>query len=330
MFFGLSDEARELREGVRDVLAGACTPATVRAAWPDGDAAAVDELWGALGELGLLGSLVPEADGGMGLEPLVAVAALEEAGWAGVPGPLVETVMVTAPLLAAAGHPLLADVLSGRARVAVQHRPGPVPHADGCDAVLQVEDGVRLLSREDAKLDPAATVDGSRRAATVVGSGSALDVDPSTALLAGRLGTAAFLLGLARRQVDLTVAYVKDRKQFGVAVGTFQALKHPLADAVVGTEFAWPAVLRAAQSIADDEPDTAVHVAMAKVLSSDAAYRVSRVCLQCHGAIGYTTEYDLHLFGKRTWAMAEDWGSAAELRSELAHRLDLTPERTAP
>lgn len=328
MYFGLSDEARELREGVQDVLAGACTPATVRAAWPDGDGAAVDRLWAALGDLGLLGLLVPEADGGMGLDPLVAVGALEEAGWAGAPGPLVETVMVTAPLLAAAGSPLLTDVLSGQARVAVQHRGGPVPYADGCSAVLQLEDGVRLLVRDDAKLDAVATVDGSRRVATVVGSGTALEVDASHALLAGRLGTAAFLLGLARRQVDLTVAYVRDRKQFGVAVGTFQALKHPLADAVVGTEFAWPAVLRAAQSLADREPDAAVHVAMAKVLASDAAYRVSRVSLQCHGAIGYTTEYDLHLFGKRTWALAEDWGSPAELRSDLARRLDLTPERT--
>lgn len=327
MYFGLTDEARELREGVRDVLARACTPATVRAAWEGGDTVALDELWSALGELGLLGLLVPESSGGLGLDPLVAVAALEEAGWAGLPGPLVETVMVTAPLLAAAGSPLLSEVLAGRARVAVQHRPGPVPYALDCAAVLQLDDGVRLLSREDAKLDPVATVDGSRRAAHVVGTGAPLDVDTTPAVLAARLGTAAFLLGLARRQVDLTVAYVRDRKQFGVAIGTFQALKHPLADAVVGTEFAWPAVLRAAQSLSDGDPDAELHVAMAKLLASDAAYRVSRVCLQCHGAIGYTTEYDLHLFGKRTWALAADWGSAAELRSDLARRLDLT-ERT--
>ena len=328
MFFGLSDEARDLREGVRDVLAGACTPAVVRAAWPGGDAAAVDSLWKALGELGLLGLLVPEGAGGLGLDPLVAVAALEEAGWAGVPGPLVETVMVTAPLLAAVGSGLLPDVLSGSTRVAVQTGRDAVPYAATADAVLQVDHGVRLLRRSDAKLEPVATVDGSRAVATVVGSGSPLDVEASTALLRGRLGTAAFLLGLARRQVDLTVAYVKDRKQFGVPVGSFQALKHPLADAVVGTEFAWPAVLRAAQSLADADPDVDLHVAMAKVLASDAAYRVSRVCLQSHGAIGYTTEYDLHLFGKRTWALAADWGSPARLRGELATRLDLIPERT--
>lgn len=328
MYFGLSDEARDLREGVRDVLAGACVPATVRAAWPGGDAATVDALWRTLGELGLLGLLVPESCGGLGLDPLVAVAALEEAGWAGVPGPLVETVMVVAPLLAAAGSDLLPEVLAGRVRVAVQSGRDTVAYADTADAVLQLDDGVRLLLRADAKLETVATVDGSRAVATVVGSGTPLDVDASLAVVGARLGTAAFLLGLARRQVDLTVAYVKERKQFGVPVGSFQALKHPLADAVVGTEFAWPAVLRAAQSLADGEPDADVHVAMAKVLASDAAYRVSRVCLQAHGAIGYTTEYDLHLFGKRTWALAADWGSSAQLRDELAHRLDLTPERT--
>jgi alkylation response protein AidB-like acyl-CoA dehydrogenase len=328
VYFGLSDEARDLREGVRDVLSGACTPATVRAAWPGGDPSTVEALWRDLGELGLLGLLVPEAAGGLELGPLVAVAALEEAGWAGVPGPLVETVVVTAPLLAAAGSELLPDVLAGRARVAVQRGSGAVPYAGSADAVLQVEQGVRLLVRDDAKLEPVATVDGSRDAATVVGSGTPIDADAATALLAGRLGTAAFLLGLARRQVDLTVAYVRDRKQFGVAVGTFQALKHPLADAVVGTDFAWPAVLRAAQSLADGEPDADLHIAIAKLLASDAAYRVSRVCLQAHGAIGYTTEYDLHLFGKRTWALAADWGTSAQLRGEIARRLDLTPERT--
>jgi alkylation response protein AidB-like acyl-CoA dehydrogenase len=323
MFFGLSEEARELREGVRDMLAGACTPETVRAAWPDGDSSQVDRLWGALGELGLLGLLVPESAGGLDLGPLVAVAALEEAGWAGVPGPLVETVTVAAPLLAAAGHDLLPDVLGGRARVAVQSGRDAVPYAATADAVLQLDGGARLLTRDAAKLEPVETVDGSRALATVVGEGTPLAAEPG--LLLPRLGTAAFLLGLARRQVDLTVAYVKDRKQFGVAVGTFQALKHPLADAVVGTEFAWPAVLRAAQSIADGDTDADLHVAMAKLLTSESVYRVSRVCLQAHGAIGYTTEYDLHLFGKRTWALAADWGSPAQLRSELATRLDLNP-----
>ncbi len=328
MYFGLSDEARELREGVRDVLVGACPPATVRAAWPGGDPTAVDRLWTALGELGLLGLLVAEDDSGLGLDLLVAVAALEEAGYAGVPGPLVETVMVVGPLLA--GHPLLPEVLAGTARVTVQRADGVAPYAATATHVLQLQDGVRLLAAADAKLEPEAAVDGSRSPATVVGTGEPLGGDAPAAVLRATLGTAAFLLGLARRQVDLTVAYTKDRTQFGVPVGSFQALKHPLADAVVGTEFAWPAVLRAAQSLVDGDRDADVHIAMAKLLASESAYRVSRVCLQSHGAIGYTTEYDLHLFTKRTWALAADWGSAAELREVLADHLHLSQNRTAP
>lgn len=329
MFFGLGEQAVALREGVRDLLADACPPAVVRAAWPGGEPAVVDRLWQALGELGLLGLLVPETAGGLGLDPLVAVAALQECGYAGVPGPLVETVTVIAPLLAAAGDPagLLPQVLAGRVRLAVQ-RADLVAYADGAAAVLQVVDGVRLLLPEQAKSEPVATVDGSRAAATVVGSGSALDVDPAAALATCRTGIAAFLLGLAHRQLDLTVTYTSGRTQFGVPVGSFQALKHPLADALVGVEFAWPAVLRAAHSLAAADPDAGQHVDLAKLLASQAAYRASRVCLQAHGAIGYTTEYDLHLFGKRTWALAADWGSPSELQSALAASLKL--ERTRP
>ncbi|MCU1586666.1 MAG: acyl-CoA dehydrogenase, partial [Frankiales bacterium] len=136
-----------------------------------------------------------------------------------------------------------------------------------------------------------------------------------------KLGTAAFLLGLARRQVDMTVTYAKDRNQFGVPIGSFQGLKHPLADAVVGTELAWPVVQYAAHALATGAADASLRVSHAKAAASDAAYRVSRVCLQAHGAIGYTVEYDLHLFMKRTWALAADWGSASDHRTKIAKEL---------
>ncbi|MDP3711382.1 MAG: acyl-CoA dehydrogenase family protein [Mycobacteriales bacterium] len=325
MHFGLTDEALALREGVRDVLAKACTPDVVRASWTDDTV--TSRLWSQLGELGLLGLLVPEGDGGLGLTELVAVAALEEAGWAGVPGPLVETVAF-APLLV--GTAALDDVLAGRARTTVQRSDGPVPGAAVAELVVQVHggvDGVRLLHRGDAVVTPVETVDASRQAALVSGVGEPLTGDALLALLRGTLGTAAFLLGLARRQLDLTVAYVSDRRQFGVPVGSFQAVKHPLADAAVGTELAWPTVLRAAHSLATDDADAAVHVSAAKALASDAAYSVSRACLQAHGAMAYTVEYDLHLFAKRTWALARDWGSSTEHRAVIADHLRLEEHR---
>jgi alkylation response protein AidB-like acyl-CoA dehydrogenase len=323
MRFGLSETALELRDGLRELLADACPAAVVRAAWPDGDDDDVQGLWRSVGEFGLPGVLVPEAVGGLGLDDVVAVAALEEAGRAGVPGPLVETVSVAAPLLAATGE-LPEGLLDGTVRVAVQRQP-VVPHAQTADAFLQLADReARLLPRADADVEPVVTVDGSRAAGLVHGTGTALEVDPAElrrAVHRGTLGTAATLVGLSHRMLAMTVDYVKGRHQFGVPVGSFQAVQHPLADALVGVEFAAPAVLRAARSIVDDEPGVALHVAMAKALASDAAHRVAGTCIQAHGAMGYTVEYDLHLFAKRAWALSADWGSANDHRAAVARTL---------
>jgi len=324
VYFGLPDDALALREGLRELLGRACTPATIRAAW-DGDPC--DGLWKELGSFGLLGLLVPEDRGGLGLDELSFVAALEECGYAGVPGPVVETVAYLP------AHDLPLD---GTARIAVQQRGHRrVPYAGVATHVWREDDFTLLRSFET---QPVESVDASRSLGLVTGEST---FDPSKLTLMSNeayerehgpavlppelpravLGTAAFLCGLARRQTDLTVAYLKDRKQFGVAIGTFQGLKHPLAAAVVDTEFAWPAVLRAAQSLATGDPAAALHVSMAKALASDAAYRLSRVCLQAHGAMGYTVEYDLHLFMKRTWALAKDWGTADEHRAMIAREI---------
>jgi alkylation response protein AidB-like acyl-CoA dehydrogenase len=312
MFFGLSDDALALRDGLREVLSTACSPAVVRAAW-DGDPC--EPLWKTIGAFGLPGLLVAEPAGGLGLDELSFVAAVEEAGWHGVPGPLVET-LVSAPLL---------DLpLDGSARITVMRAPGRAAYGRVSTHALDLADEPMLRELAAAGLDVVETVDRSRQVAEVAGAGRRLDLAPAqlaTLQLGGTLGTAAFLLGLARRQLDITVAYVKDRQQFGVPVGSFQAVKHPVANAVVGTEFAWPAVMRAAYSLVTNDPDVSLHVSMAKALASDAAYEMSRVCLQAHGAMGYTVEYDLHLFMKRTWALANDWGTAAEHRAVVARAL---------
>ncbi|MFP5220158.1 MAG: acyl-CoA dehydrogenase family protein [Actinomycetes bacterium] len=319
----MSEAAVDLRDGLRELLDGACPPATVRAAWPGGDDAAVQSLWQALGGFGVPGVLVPESDGGLGLDDVAAVAALEEAGRAGVPGPLVETSAVAAPLLAAAGA-LPKGLVDGALRIAVQRRD-VVPYAQTADGFLQLDgSGVRLLPRADAEVTPVDTVDGSRAAGRVTGTGAAVDVDPAEirrAVHCGAVGTAAFLVGLSHRMLAMTVEYVKGRTQFGVPVGSFQAVQHPLADALVAVEFASPAVLRAAQSLVDDEPDSALYVALAKTLASDAAVRTAGTCIQAHGAMGYTVEYDLHLFAKRAWALAADWGSATDHRADVARTL---------
>lgn len=121
----------------------------------------------------------------------------------------------------------------------------------------------------------------------------------------------------------MTVEYVGQRRQFGAPVGSFQAVKHQLADALLRIEFAAPAVAQAGFSLASRDPDRVRDVSMAKALASDAAREVARATIQCHGAIAYTTEYDLHLYVKRAWALAADWGSAAWHRAVVARDLGL-------
>jgi alkylation response protein AidB-like acyl-CoA dehydrogenase len=129
------------------------------------------------------------------------------------------------------------------------------------------------------------------------------------------LAAAAQLVGLGQRMLDMTVAYVKERHQFGVPVGSFQAVKHHLADAHMEIAFARPAVQRAA------ETRTSRDISMSKAMASDAASLTARKALQCHGAIGYTVEYDLHRYLKLTWQLARSHGDAAWHRERIAKEI---------
>ncbi|HEV3227226.1 MAG TPA: acyl-CoA dehydrogenase family protein [Acidimicrobiales bacterium] len=137
--------------------------------------------------------------------------------------------------------------------------------------------------------------------------------DPERAALAA----AAQLVGLGQRMLDMSVEYVKQRHQFGVPIGSFQAVKHQLADALKEVRFARPAVWRALSTLERRD------VSMAKAMASDAASFVARRALQCHGAIGYTVEYDLHRFMKLTWVLARAHGDAAWHRDRIAKELEL-------
>jgi alkylation response protein AidB-like acyl-CoA dehydrogenase len=146
-------------------------------------------------------------------------------------------------------------------------------------------------------------------------------VDGARALDRAAMGAAAQLVGLAQRCLDLAVAYVKERRQFGVSIGSFQAVKHHLATALMELEFARPAVYRAAHSLSVDAPERSRDASMAKAMAGDAARVVARAALQCHGAIGYTVEYDLHLYLKRIHALARQWGDSAWHRDRVGEAL---------
>jgi len=330
MRFGLSDTAAALREAAAGLLDAEVSPDVIRAGWPGGDHALVSAAWQKLAAVGVIGTLVPEQRGGLSLDETSLVPLLEEIGRSGLPGPAAETIAVTAPLL---GGEHLAGLLAGDTMAAAQlGRDDLVPHGQHAALiVLRVDGTLRAYERDALDLEACPATDGSRGVARLLrrptAGGTLLTDDPAvieSAWRRGVLGTSALLTGLAARILTLTVGYVKQREQFGRPVGSFQAIKHALANALVAVEFARPAVLAAAWAQAVGAADAVAQVSVAKVLASDAARLVARTALQCHGAIGYTTEYDLHLYAKRAWALIPGWGSPDWHRARLATYLGVS------
>ena len=328
MHFAFSDEQLALRDAVRDLLENECPPAAVRAAWTS-ETGRCAPAWNALTEMGVLGVLAPESMGGLGLSEVDLVLVLEETGRCALPEPIVETAAVAIPMLAALDDARAAELISG-ASAGVVH--ALTPHAVWADSAAYVvvlgAAQWSALPLDVIRLLPVESVDGARRlfgldpeslpwntvhADTTVENDLAFD--------RAALGTAAQLVGLADRMITMTVEYASERKQFGVPIGSFQAVKHHLANARLALEFARPLVYRAAWTIAERDPEQAVAVSLAKASASDAASAAAKVALQCHGAIGYTTEYDLHLFMKRAWALAAAWGDAAWHRARVGRAI---------
>jgi alkylation response protein AidB-like acyl-CoA dehydrogenase len=320
--FAFTDDQLAFAQAVRDLLAKEATPEVVRAAWasPSGR---TPELWSQMAEMGVVGLLAPEGVGGFGLSDVDLVRILAEAGYAGLTEPLADTAAVAVPAIRDHGESseaeaLLQRICAGQATVAVGLSTDPtVLHAESAEVFLmEAADGLHLVDRDVVELSPVESIDGSRRLAAVLwhpspatrmsgGTAAAEDARDRAAVAA-----AAELCGLGDRMLELTVGYVRERKQFGVPIGSFQAIKHHLADALLALEFAKPLVWRAAYSASVGDGRASLHASMAKAQASEAAEAVAAAALQCHGAIGYTVEYDLHLFMKRTWALARRAGDA--------------------
>lgn len=334
MRFAPTTDQIELAGAVRELLTAACPPEVVRAAWgPDGGRTRT-ALWRQLADLGLLGAVLPEDDGGLGLSEVDLVPLFVEVGRAAVPLPVAETVAVLVPVLAAAPDlaPDLAALVAGDlVGTAELGGSGILPWA-GCSDRALVRSGteLQLVDLTGLALESVPTVDGSLAAARVPGTtGTVLSTDPAElerAWLRGALAAAAQLVGLAQRQLDLAVAHTRERRQFGVPVGSQQAVKHLLADVLLDLRFCLPVVQRAAVSLATGAPEARAHVAAAKAMTSAMAGRTARATIQAHGAIGYTVEYDLHLYVKRSWALAATWGGVAHHRAVVAGSLDLPPD----
>ena len=313
MELAFTDEQLALRDTVRDLLGRECPSAVVRAAWTNATGR-TDRAWLRLAEIGALSVLAPEPDGlGLGFVDLVLV--LEEAGRAALPEPIVEHAAVAAPIV---------DVDSRTVTAGGPESPA-VLDADTADLFLLWHDGeLHAVPRDRVVLTPRPAVDASRRMFAVEWTPStetSFDADANAAYDRGALGTAAVLVGLAQHLLDTTVDYASQRTQFGAPIGSFQAVKHHLADVAIALEFARPHVYRAAWSLDTGDPDAAVHVSMAKAQAGDAAELASRHALQCHGAIGYSDEFDLHLWMKRVWALSAAWGDTRWHRARVSRAI---------
>jgi alkylation response protein AidB-like acyl-CoA dehydrogenase len=289
--FELTEDQRDLATALEGLLASCDTVAAARA-WAEGDHGPGLKLWVRLTELGVT-MLATEAT------PVELCLAFEALGRHGVPGPWVES---------AAYLPIaLGREVKGVATVAV---PPHVPLALDADIAEQVYVGDTLATDIGAMH---VSVDRTRRLFEVSADNGGDGQPNPEAFDLAVLATSAQLLGAGERILADSVTYVKQRKQFGREIGSYQAIKHALADVRIALDFARPLVNAAALG--------EVSVSAAKVACSDAAYLASRTGLQVHGAIGYTQEFDLSIWITKVRALVGAWGTPAWHRERLLEEL---------
>ena len=309
MDFTLNADQEALQEAVRKLCEGRFPMERVRSL---ADQGGVDRgLWKELADAGVFSLRLREADGGAGLGMAEAVLVFEELGRALVPGPLVWT------HLAAGLVPGAADgerVVGGIDR---EVEPLVVEYLDAIDVVLAVDDDglwevdkARPSARAVRPIDPLTPVHVA--SGLLRGERRAMPAAAGRWRLEGAVLTAALLLGIAGAVTERSVAYAKERQQFDRPIGSFQAIKHLLADMFVLTEVARSAVYAAGVNL--DDPSLGAQaraVSGAKLLAGEAAVTNAKSAVQVHGGMGYTWEVDVHLYLKRAWVLDTAFGSVA-------------------
>lgn len=282
MKFELTQDQRDFATALDGLLTSADAPATARA-WAGGDHEPGLALWRKLAEAGVSGLL----NEGYRVEHVIAMEAI---GHHAAPGPWIESAAYLAT------HPETAAAMAegALATVAVPPHTPYALDADVAELLLCDEIGERIPS-----------VDPVRRLFKV------LSADPlnEAAFDAAVLAASAQLLGAGERMLAESVTYVQQRTQFGRPIGSYQAIKHALADVRIALDFVRPLVYAAAL---DASP-----VSAAKVAAGDAAWQAARTALQVHGAIGYTQEHDLSLWLLRVRGLLSTWGTPAWHRARV-------------
>jgi alkylation response protein AidB-like acyl-CoA dehydrogenase len=318
MDFSLTGHQQLVQETAQQLFTRECPPTLLRAHIDDPTAA--DPLWRHLREFTALG------DG-----PLTDLCLfLEQAGYVAAPGPFFATAALFAPLLVGVGDELAGAALDGEVtgtvalagadgiwRVNGDTRKTFVPEADRVDWVAVVHEGPTVALVDAPALTPVQTLDTTRRFfevdAGAIGAGRAVDAEVVDAFVdRATVAISAEMVGTARRLFDMTLQYAKERIQFDVPIGSFQAIQHKLADMALDLERATSAVHYAAMTIDAKDADRRRAVHVAKGAAGTAAKRCAKDGIQIHGGIGYTYEHDLHLFirrayGSESWFGPSDW-----------------------
>ncbi|PQP39808.1 acyl-CoA dehydrogenase family protein [Mycolicibacterium austroafricanum] len=317
MNFEIDEQQRDFAASIDAALGAADVPAAVRA-WGEGDTAPGRKVWSQLADLGVTALMVPEKFDGIEAHPVDLVVALERLGRWNVPGPVAESVAVAPVLLADDDR---SAALAAGELIATVAAPPLVPRAVNADTaglILLAEDGSVSNASAGAEHE---SVDPSRKLFEVSASGDGKAADVARAFEFGALATSALLVGAAQAMLDASVEYAKQRSQFGTVIGTYQAIKHKLADVLIAVELARPLVYGAALSLADGSTDTGRDVSAAKVAAADAALLAARSSLQTHGAIGFTQEHDLSLLLLRVQALRPAWGDPTWHRRRVLEAL---------
>lgn len=353
----LDDDQAALAEAAETVLTQECSPQYVRAVF-EGEAS-WRPLYDTVTGLGWQGLAIAEDDGGLGLGPVEVAIVVEALGRHLAPGPFATTVagFVQAVSLAAGigQADLLAGVLAGdvtgtvvdgdirseAADAGTLHLDGRVQHvlcaADVSHLAVVADDGTTLAvvpaAAAGVSVEAEAAVDPTRGLGTVTLDAVAAAVGPAAPTAAAAeveavrelvtCGLAFDALGAAHAAFDMTVAYAKEREQFGRQIGSFQAVKHKLADCYVALTRAGALCAFAALTIAEDDPRRSLAVSMAKAGVGDCQRIVAKESLQIHGGIGYTWEHPLHIHLRRLKTDDALGGSAAFHRRRVADLLGL-------
>lgn len=340
MRFALSTEQLDFAAELRKILDAGQVPAAVRA-WADGDTTKGRALLRQVADMGVFGLIVDEKYDGADATPVDLVVALIELGRGAAPGPVIESAAVIPALLQrlpddAPAQRWLPALASGDALGTITFEPqrGITLDADIAAPVLVATDGRLTLglpspaevAQTGSRADAASvtSIDAARKLSRVtadelIADGPEVEAAIDYAFDIGVLACAAQLLGAGRSILEQTTSYAKQRKQFGRAIGEFQAVKQQLADVLIALDLAEPLLYRAALTL--DSADRARDVSAALVTCGDAAHRAARAGLQVHGAIGYTAEFDLSLWLTKVAALRTAWGTADFHRARIAAAL---------